>query len=140
MPTARLLVLVLGLVWTLPCLAQGYGSYFQQAMQATASAPINISTATTTQIVPLSVGIPIYVVSWDVVVSAADNITFEYGTGTACGTGTTALTGAYNFAANGGLSAGSGSGVILFVPPGNALCIVTSAGAQASGRVSYAQF
>lgn len=108
--------------------------------QATASVPINVSTATTTQLVALSSGKVIYVSAWDVEVAGADNITLEYGTGTACATGTTVLTGAYNFAANGGISKGSGIAPVLFVPASNALCIVTSAAVQASGSVAYAQF
>jgi len=109
-------------------------------VQSDSSAAISVSTATTTQLVALSSGKAIYVTAWDIVVAAADNVTLEYGTGTNCGTGTTALTGAYNFAANGGLAKGSGLGVLFKVPAGNALCIVTSAAVQASGSVSYAQF
>jgi hypothetical protein len=109
-------------------------------VQSDSSAAINVSTATTTQIVALSSGKSIYVSGWDIVVAAADNITLEYGTGTNCGTGTTALTGAYNFAANGGLATGSGLGVLFKLPASNALCVVTGAAVQASGRVSYAQF
>ena len=109
-------------------------------VQSDSSAPINVGTATTTQLVALVSGKSIYVTGWDIVVAAADTISLEYGTGTACGTGTTALTGAYNFPANGGLATGSGLGVLFKIPAGNALCIVTSAATQASGRVSYAQF
>ena len=109
-------------------------------IQADHSTPINVSTATTTQLVALSSGKAISITHWDVVVAAADNVTLEYGTGTNCGTGTTALTGAYNFGANGGRAGGTGLGPILFVPAGDALCILTSAAAQASGVVSYTQF
>lgn len=109
-------------------------------VQSDSSVAINVSTATTTQLVALASGKSIYVTAWDIVVAAADNVTLEYGTGTNCGTGTTALTGAYNFAANGGIAKGSGLGVLFKVPAGNALCLVTSAATQASGSVSYAQF
>jgi hypothetical protein len=108
--------------------------------QATASVAINVSTATTTQLVALSSGKAIYVSAWDVTVLAADNITLEYGTGSNCGTGTTTLTGAYQFPAGGGISKGSGIAPVLFVPASNALCILTSANTQASGSVSYVQF
>lgn len=109
-------------------------------IQANASVAINISTATTTQLIALSAGRAIYVTGWDVVAGGAGNITLEYGTGTACATGTTVLTGAYNLAANGGLARGTGIGPILFVPAGDALCALTSAAVQYSGAVSYAQF
>jgi hypothetical protein len=109
-------------------------------VQADHSTPINVSTATTTQLVALSSGKAIYITHWDVVVAGADNVTLEYGTGSNCGTGTTALTGAYNLPANGGVSAGVGLSPVIIVPAGDALCILTSAAAQASGVVSYTQF
>ena len=109
-------------------------------VQSDSSVAINVGGATTTQLVALVSGKSIYVTSWDIVVAAADNVTFEYGTGTNCASGTTALTGPYNFGANGGLSKGSGIGVLFKVPAGNALCVVTSTTTQASGSVSYAQF
>lgn len=104
------------------------------------SVPINVSTATTTQLVALSGSTAIYVTSLDVVAGGTGNITFEYGTGTACATGTTVLTGAYNLTAQAGLAKGSGIGTVLKVPAGNALCVLTSAAVQMSGSVSYQQF
>lgn len=107
------------------------------------SAPINVSTATTTQLVALSSGKKIYVSAMDFVNASgtADNVTFEYGTGSNCGTGTTALTGPYATGTNSpGLSKGGGLGVIMTVPASNALCMVTSAAVQVSGSVSYTQF
>lgn len=104
------------------------------------SVPINVSTATTTQLVALSGSTAIYVTSFDVIAGGTGNITFEYGTGTACATGTTALTGAYPLVAQAGISKGDGIGTVLKVPAGNALCVLTSAGVQMSGSVSYQQF
>ena len=109
-------------------------------IQSDASQPINISTATTTQLVALSSGKKIYVTSWDVIAAGAGNITLEYGTGTNCGTGTTALTGAYNLTAQAGVAKGNGLGPVLVVPAGNALCALTSAAVQISGSVAYTQF
>jgi hypothetical protein len=109
-------------------------------VQADKSAPINISTAVTTQLVAASGLRPIYVTHFDVIAGGTGNITFEYGTGTNCGTGTTALTGAYPLVAQAGISAGNGLGPVLAVPPGNALCVLTSAVVQMSGSVAYAQF
>jgi hypothetical protein len=105
-----------------------------------ASVAINVSTATTTQLVAISGSTAIYVTSFDVIAGGTGNITFEYGTGTNCGTGTTALTGAYPLTAQAGISKGSGVGTILKVPAGNALCVLTSAAVQMSGSVSYQQF
>jgi hypothetical protein len=67
-------------------------------------------------------------------------MTFEYGTGTACATGTTVLTGPYNLTAQAGIAKGSGLGPVLVVPVGDALCVLTSAAVQMSGSVSYTQF
>jgi hypothetical protein len=104
------------------------------------SAPINVSTATTTQLVALSGSTVIYVTSYDVIAAGTGNITFEYGTGTNCGTGTTSLTGAYNLTAQAGIAKGAGIGTVLKVPAGNALCVLTSAAVQMSGSVSFQQF
>lgn len=104
------------------------------------SVPINVSSATTTQLVALSGSTKIYITSFDVVAGGTGNITFEYGTGTACAAGTTVLTGAYNLTAQAGIAKGAGVGAILIVPAGNALCVLTSASVQMSGSVSFQQF
>jgi hypothetical protein len=111
-------------------------------IQADKSAPINVSTATTTVLVALTSGKAIYVTAYDFTnAGTADNVTLEYGTGTACATGTTALTGPYATGANlPGIVKGGGLGPILFVPAGNALCMVTSAAQQISGSLSYTVF
>jgi hypothetical protein len=104
------------------------------------SVAISISTATTTQLVALSSGKAIYVTAWDVIAAGTGNIQLEYGTGSNCGTGTTALTGNYNLTAQAGISKGSGFGAILFIPASNALCAVTSAAVGMAGSLSYAQY
>lgn len=109
-------------------------------IQASSSVPINISGATTTQLIALSSAKAIFVTSWDVMAGGTGNITLEYGTGASCGTGTTTLTGAYPLVAQAGIAKGNGMGPILVVPPGNALCALTSAAVQYSGSVSYVQF
>lgn len=116
--------------------AAGYGGL----IQTDASAPINVSTATTTQIVALSAAKKIYVTALDVIAGGTGNVTFVYGTGAACGTGTTALTGPYPLTAQAGLAKGSGLAPVLIVPASNALCVTTSAAVQVSGSVSYTQF
>lgn len=111
-------------------------------VQGTATVPINISTATTTQLVAGVANQGIYVTHWDVMAGGTGNITFEYGTGSSC-TGTNALSGAYPLIAQAGASAGGGLGTVLIVPPsttGNSLCAVTSAGVQMSGSLTYAQY
>lgn len=104
-----------------------------------ASVPINVSTATTTQLVAASSGKVIYVYNWNVIAGGTGNITLEYGTGGSCGTGTTALTGAYPLIAQAGISSSGGLAPVLVVPASNALCALTSAAVQMSGSVAYAQ-
>ncbi len=116
------------------------GANMDALVQAGSSAAISVSTATTTQIVALAASQKIYVTSFDVIAGGTGNITFVYGTGASCGTGTTSLTGAYPLTAQAGIAKGNGLGPVLIVPAGNALCVTTSAAVQMSGSVSYAQF
>jgi hypothetical protein len=109
-------------------------------IQANAQAAINISTATTTTLVSLVSGKAIYVTGWDVLAAGAGNLTLEYGMGSNCATGTTAITGNYNFTAQSGITRGGNLGVVFTIPASNALCALTSAAVQMSGSVSYTQF
>lgn len=106
----------------------------------TASAPINVSTAVTTQLIAAPAAAAVYITHFDFIAAAADNVTLEYGTGALCATGTTLVTGAYNLGANGGMSVGAGMGVIIPIPKSNAVCLVTSAATQLSGLISYTAF
>lgn len=112
-------------------------------VQASGSAPISISTATTTKLLdaPANPAFKTFVTHFDVIAGGTGTITFEYGTQTTtpCDTGTTALTGAYSLAAQAGLSAGDGLGPVMVAPAGKQLCAVTSAAVQMSGGFSYAQ-
>lgn len=116
------------------------GGLLTGLIQADVSVPINISTATDTQLIALSGSKKIYVSAWDVIAAGTGNIQLEYGTGSNCGTGTTALTGNYNLTAQAGISKGNGLGVILVVPAGNALCVKTSAAVGMAGSLSATQF
>lgn len=109
-------------------------------IQASASAQITMSTATTTQFVALSGTTKIYVTSFDVLAAGTTNVTFVYGTGANCGTGTTALAGLYTLTAQSGIAKGSGLGPVLVVPAGNALCVTNSQAIVIGGSISYTQF
>jgi hypothetical protein len=124
----------------MPTIGANTGGSLTSIVQAGASAPINISSATTTQLVAAVSGKTIYVTAWDVIAAGNGNITLEYGAGSNCGTGTTALTGNYSLAAQFGIAKGNGLGPVLVVPASNALCALTSAAVQMSGSVSYTQF
>ena len=105
-----------------------------------ASVAVNMSTATTTQHVALSGTTLIRVTGIVLVAGGTTNVTFAYGTGTNCGTGTTSISGAMPLVANSGLSIGSGVGAVLVIPSGQALCITNSAAVQLSGWITYTQF
>ncbi len=116
------------------------GGNLTPLIQANASVPISISTATTTQLVAASGSARIYVTAWDVVAGGVGTIKLEYGSGTNCATGATALTGAYTLTAYSGVAKGIGLAPVFILPAGEALCAVTSAVAPMNGSVTYTQF
>lgn len=118
----------------------GAGAQRTTLSQDSASVPINISTATTTQLIPASGSTNIYVTSMDVIAGGTGNITFQSAdTGGACAN-PVALTGAYPLTAQAGIAKGSGIGAVWKLPAGKALCALTSQAVQMSGSVSYMQF
>ncbi len=134
--------LLLALACLLPLV--GSGEAFAQTNQpaynqgSTQSVAISVSSGTTQLVAASTRNQWIYVSHWDVIASGTGTVQLEYGTGTACASGTTALTGAYSLTAQTGLSAGDGSGWILFVPSNNALCIATTV--AAAGSLAFAQW
>lgn len=108
-------------------------------IQASASNPIAISSATTTQVISALSGAKTYITGFDFISAGTGTVQFEYGTGTNCSTVAGTLTGAYPMAANFGISKG-GIGPELIVPAGNAVCVVTTTGATAQGSIAYAQY
>jgi len=103
------------------------------------SVPISTAASGLTQLVPLLSGRAIDVCGYVVVGTTAVNIKFSYGTGSACGTGTTDLTGALPVAANGGAVAPLGLAPWFTAPLGQALCISLSGAVQTSGHLTYRQ-
>jgi hypothetical protein len=106
------------------------------AVAPTLTVPISTSSSGLAQLVAGVAGKQIYITSWDVVLAAAGTFQLETGTGTNCGTGTAAVTGAYSFAANGGIVKNS---QLAPLTAGNALCINNGSAVAAAGEVSYAQ-
>lgn len=106
------------------------------------SAYANITTATTTEIVPLSgtTEIKVYNV-WLSLDAGGQTFKFVYGTGTACGTGTTDLTATFK----GSLTTAvtypimSPNFPIITAPAGKALCITTSSTPDLNITISYVQ-
>lgn len=111
-----------------------------QAIATSTTTPINISSATTAQVLALDVNKSIYVTSWDAISSAAGTLQWVYGTGTNCATGQNNLSGAYSFGASTVFSKGNGLGAIFVIPKGNALCVVSTSTINAQGSISSVQF
>jgi hypothetical protein len=106
----------------------------QDASKNHASLPIVITTSGTLQIVPAVGGEAITICSISFLGSSAANFTLEYGTGSSCGTGTTAITGAYNTALGIALDQYN-----ITLPTSAALCLVTSASTTAGGVITFSQ-
>jgi len=116
---------------------------------AKSSAPINITTATTTSLVAVSGSTTVYVCGFSVtiseVITTPNTILFEYGTGAAC-TSPTVLTGLYG---GGGVTAGDpipvsygGAGMTVFKSAASAgICALTAIGGSGSfqGVLTYVQ-
>lgn len=114
-------------------------------IQATASVPITFTAAGgPTQIIAANGSTKIYITHIDYVLSGAGTFALITGTGTNCGTGTTYLEGAsghpLSYAANGGISAGSGIGPIYVTGAGGEICAITTGAVDTSGHIAYAQF
>lgn len=92
------------------------------------------------ELVALTSGNVIYICGFSFMVSAAANVRLVYGTGSACATGETGITGAYPMLANQGIAVGSAGAILGKTAASNALCIETSAAANVAGIVTYAKF
>lgn len=105
-----------------------------------------MTTATTTQLVALVAGAKVRICSYAIqgsTTSTATTLKLVYGTGTACATGTTSLTPAWNMPASSTalpMSEGAGVGELFQTPVGDALCATSSAAGTVNIRVTYAQF
>lgn len=89
------------------------------------------------ELVALTASSIVYVCGYDLVADAAVAVQFIYGTGAACGTGETDLSGPMSFAANGGISRPV-TGVVQFANAvSNALCIENSGTGGIRGSVQY---
>lgn len=101
---------------------------------------LNMTTATTTEIVALTASQSIYVCSILVSSAGTSTVTVQRGTGTNCGTGTAAMSAGHELTAQVGYARGSGLGTIMRGTASNALCITSSAAVNVHIDVSYAKF
>jgi hypothetical protein len=95
--------------------------------------------ATITKIISGVAGKSIYITQIALIPVATSVVTFSQGSGTNCGTNTSALTGALTFAAGQTYTVGAGNGAVLALAQGNDLC-VTIGTAAAPGSLAYSQF
>jgi len=112
----------------------------------TGSKVISVAAAGTSQLVALAAGKTVYVCGFSVnvvnVKTTDTTFSFVYGTGSNCGTGTTALTGAYQPSAGSTVNGGAGSvGTSFQTAVANALCItVVGTTPNVQGFLEYVQF
>jgi len=104
------------------------------------SVAINTATSGSTQLVALQSSQTIYVCGYNFIAAGDVNVTLNYGTGTACGSGTTALTGAYPLAAQAGIVVQSPFWTGMASAASNALCVNLSASIGVRGVLFYTQF
>jgi hypothetical protein len=107
----------------------------------TNSVVINTASSGLTQLIAASGTKVIRVCHWSGVPTTAVAVQLEYGTGSACGTGTTALSGNYGSAA--GVLAFAfdfGPEAALLTPAGKALCLNLGAAIQLDGTITYSQY
>jgi hypothetical protein len=94
---------------------------------------------TTTQIIALSGSKVTYVTVAKVLAGGTVNVTFKYGTGANCVTGTTTLEGPYPLTAQAGWVEGNGAGPVMIVPSGQALCVTTDASVTGGVKLVFQQ-
>lgn len=103
------------------------------------SAKIDTASSGNVEIVALAASQIVYVCGYDFIATTAVSVQLIYGTGTACATGETDLTGPYPAGANGGIAIPNTGAVQLKTASANALCIELSGTVQVSGVVKYVQ-
>lgn len=106
---------------------------------------VSVTSATTTLLATGVSGRHVRITSLNLVSAIANNVALISGTGATCGTGTAGIAGGttaangWNFAANGGLTLGSGLGTVMqTAATGDSVCIVTSSIGPLAGSISYA--
>lgn len=115
------------------------GGLVQGLIQCDSTAIYDASTNGSTELVALTSGRTIYVCGYTILAGGTVNVKLIYGTGTACATGSTNMTPAYQLTAQAGVSDQSPFSRGLKTASANALCINASAGVAAQAIVYYAK-
>lgn len=103
------------------------------------SAAVSVSSSGNNQIVALSGSTLVEVCGWNLISRGAVEAQWIYGTGSACATGETDLTGAYQLIAQVGAAVSNGGAIQFKTTAGQALCLELSAATQVDGVVTYVQ-
>lgn len=122
--------------------APGVAQYDQNGAvlrHCNASAIYDASTSGSTELVALTAGKTIYVCGYSILAAGTVNVKLIYGTGSACATGATNMTPAYQLVAQAGIVDGSPIYRGLKTAASNALCINTSAGIAVQAIVYYSK-
>jgi len=106
---------------------------------AVSSVAINATTSGNTELVALSGSTVIYVCGYNFMSSGASDVRLVRGTGAACATGETGLTGLYPLIAQTGISVPNGGAVQTKGTAGDAVCIESSAVVNVRGVMTYVQ-
>ena len=99
-------------------------------------AAINFTTATTTQIIAASGSTSITICSLSLAASGTTNISLLYGTGSACGTGTTQITGTQPYQNILAIALDNE----IPIPASQAFCVTSSSAVTIGGFLTYVQF
>ena len=149
----NLFAIIVVLLVTVPAFAQApYGDHCQTGLKQTVD--FNISTATTTSIIAPQTGLNIYVCAYKInQAGGTGTVTFEYGTGSTCGTGTVVLAGPFTANTTAGTpttisadnygytqiltgtSGATGSALV----PSQRFCILSTGTIVQSGYITYVQ-
>lgn len=125
----------------------GYTSDDVCTQKAKTNLPISQNGTSSVQLIALSGSTVIYVCSLSLVAAGATTVAITTGTGTACVTGNAAVIGSttaniansMSFAANGGLTLGSGTGTIAQGAASSELCMILGTNVFVSGNLTYVQ-
>lgn len=125
----------------------GYASDDPCANKTKTNKQFTTNGTSSVELVAVSGSTTIYVCSLAFIVSSASKVAFTTGTGTACATNNAAVIGSttaniansMSFAANGGLTLGSGAGTIAKGAASSALCMINSVDQYTSGNLTYVQ-
>lgn len=112
-------------------------------IQCDSTAVVSIAGATTTDSIPLVANKKVFVCGYTLTVqgaAAANTVRFVTGTGTACGTGTTNLSGAMVGQAVAGSVLAVQSSVGFRGVASGSVCITTTTADAVAGHIHYAQF